>query len=111
MMTVHYSDLAVEDLVQVWSDVYCASGDLETADRYTTDIQEKIEKKSSFPFSGVPVLFYGFDIGIKMIPFKAYLIFYKVKGQVMEIGRILPARSDYMHLLLEGDDGTLLMER
>ena len=45
-----------------------------------------------------------------MIPFKAYLIFYRVKNDIMEVGRILPAKSDYLRLLFDEESGTVLME-
>ena len=37
--------------------------------------------------------------GIYFVPFKAYLIFYRVNETALEIGRILPVKSDYIKTL------------
>ncbi len=109
-MIVRYSDVAIEDLTQVWSDVFTASCDVPTADKYTDGIFETIDKESLFPLSGVQIFYRGNPTGIRMIPFKAYLIFYRVKNDIMEVGRILPAKSDYLRLLFDEESGTVLME-
>ena len=109
-MIVHYSDIAIEDLVQVWSNVFAVSGDALTADRYSDEILKTIEEKSAFPLSSVQIVHKGIDTGIRMIPYKAYLIFYQIRNGMMEIGRILPAKSDYLHLLYDEKSKSILME-
>ena len=50
-MIVRYSDVAIEDLTQVWSDVFTASCDVPTADKYTDGIFQEFRS-----FTGVILL-------------------------------------------------------
>ena len=98
-MKLVYSPEALNDLDQIWSDVWEASGDLITTDRYIKDLRRAIRDKLSFPKSGAPLLWNGEFTGIYFVPFKAYLAFYRVNETTMEVGRILLAKSDYLKVL------------
>ena len=98
-MTLVYSPKALADLDQVWYEVWEASRDLITTEQYIADLRETVRKKVPFPRSGSPLLWNGEFTGICFIPFKAYMVFYRVSETALEVGRILPMKSDYMKTL------------
>ena len=98
-MTLVYSPEALADLDRVWYEVWEASRDLITTERYIEDFRNEIRNKIPFPKNGTPLLWNGIFTGIYFIPFKAYLAFYRVNETSMEVGRILPMKSDYMKTL------------
>lgn len=98
-MTLVYSPEALADLDRIWYEVWEASRDLTTTERYIEDLRNEIRNKISFPKRGAPLLWNGVFTGIYFIPFKAYLVFYRVNETSMEVDRILPMKSDYMKSL------------
>ena len=94
-----YSPLALEDLDQIWSEVWMASCDFDTADHYIYGLRESLRKKAGHPKTGIPLTYEGAFTGVYMVPFKAYLAFYRIHGNTVEVGRILYAKSDYMKTL------------
>ena len=96
---LRYSPAALEDLDHIWYGVCEASGSFDTADRYLDDLRDKIRKKKKYPKTGNPLLYMGEFTGIYMVPFKAYIAFYRIRGNVMEVGRVLYSKSDYMKTL------------
>ncbi len=98
-MTLIYSPEALGDLDRVWYEVWEASQDLMTTEQYIEDLRDAVRKKTTFPKSGSPLLWNGVFTGIYFVPFKAYLIFYRVNETALEIGRILPVKSDYIKTL------------
>ena len=110
-MTIKYSPEALADLDRVWCEVWEASQDLITTQQYIEDFRNAIRSKISFPKSGAPLLWNGVFTGIYFVPFKTYLAFYRVSETALEVGRILPMKSDYMKTLFgisshQSDEGT-----
>ena len=110
-MTLIYSPEALADLDRVWYEVWEASRDLTTTERYIEDLRSTIRNKTAFPKSGSPLLWNGVFTGIYFVPFKTYLAFYRVSETALEVGRILPMKSDYMKTLFgisshQSDEGT-----
>ena len=97
---LRYSPEALDDMDRVWSEVWEASQDFNTADKYINDLRAAIRKKTDFPKSGSPLSYMGEFTGIYMVFFKEYIAFYRIRADVVEVGRVLFARSDYMKTLL-----------
>ena len=94
-----YSHAAMTDLLRVWDEVYEASVDVETADRYLDGLRAAIRAKTAFPRSGHPVDYCGLFTGFFMVQYKAYLAFYRIYEDRMEVARVLYYRQDYMPVL------------
>lgn len=94
-----YSQQSLKDLDRIWSEVFEASQDLDITENYITDLRAAIRSKSDFPESGAPLIFLGEPTGVYFVTFKAYIAFYRIRGDRMEVGRILFSRSDYMKIL------------
>ena len=64
-----------------------------------------MRQKKDFPESGTPLNFMGVFSGIRFVHYKRYLVFYRVRNNAMEIGRVLFDGSDYMNKLFGFIDG------
>lgn len=94
-----YSPESLDDLDRIWAEVWAASEDFETADRYPDDLRIAIRAKKKYPKTGTPLTYMGEFSGIYMVSFKAYIAFYRIRGDRIEVGRVLFAGSDYMKTL------------
>jgi plasmid stabilization system protein ParE len=94
-----WSSDALDDLDSIWKDVLKASGDYETADSYIAGLRNEISRKREYPHSGTPLKFLGMSAGIRYVHYKRYLVFYRVRKDAIEIGRVLFDGSDYMKKL------------
>lgn len=97
-MTLRYSPAALRDLDQLWDEVYAASQDMDTADRYLADLLAKLAAKSEFPHSGSPLTYEGNLTGLYYVVHKEYLAFYRVTDAI-EVARVIYSRRDYMKIL------------
>lgn len=97
---LRYSPEALDDMDRIWMEVLDSSKDFDTSDRYIDDLRAKIRKKIDFPKSGRPLTYMGEFTGIYMVYFKAYIAFYRISGDAVEVGRVLYAKSDYIKTLL-----------
>ena len=104
---VTYSPVAEDDLDRVWDEVYIASQDFDTADKYVDDLRAVIRKKKKYPKTGIPLTYMGEFTGIYYVTFKEYIAFYRIVGNLIEVGRVLFARSDYMKTLFGRSEHTL----
>lgn len=96
---ITYSPLVKEDMDRVWDEVYEASQDFEIADKYIDDMRAEIRKKKKYPKTGTPLSFMGEFTGLYYVTFKEYIAFYRIIGNMIEVGRVLFARSDYIKTL------------
>lgn len=99
MLDLYYSPSALSDLDQVWDEVYEASVDFDTADKYIADLRKKVSQKRKAPKTGKRLSYLGEFTGIYYVTFKNYHIFYRIGNRSMEVGRILYSKSDYMKIL------------
>ena len=94
-----WSPRAAGDIIKIWDDVYLASRDPETADRYAEELLRTIEKQADHPRTGFP-LFYGeLFTGYYSVNYKAYKAFYRIAEDRTELLRILPGKADYLTVL------------
>ena len=96
---VRYSPSARKDIDKVWDDVFSASASLEVTERYITDFLDVIAQKKEFPESGIPLYYRGLFTGFYSVNFKAYKAFYRVRGNYVEVVRVLLQKQEYMTVL------------
>ncbi len=84
------SEKAREDLIDIWQ--YIALDSMDNADNFVDLIFEKCENLAAFPEMGrrrdelLP--------GIRSLPVKRYVVFYRIREENIEISRILSAYRD-----------------
>ena len=96
---VRWSAAAAEDMENVWRGVFEASKDLETTRKYVLEFIDRIGNSADFPSAGFPLYYRGLFTGFRSVNYKAYKAFYRIKGEYVDIIRILPADSDYMRVV------------
>lgn len=96
---IKWSPLSIEDLDRIWDEVWTASEDLDTTEKYVEGLREKVREKCKAPKTGSPVNYMGEFTGVYRVQFKEYFAFYRIRGEQIEVSRILYARSDYMRNL------------
>lgn len=96
---VEYSKAAIRDLDRVWAEVFEASKNIEITEKYIEELLDKVEKKSDYPKSGLPLYYENTFTGYYFVVFKAYLAFYRLEKETMLVDRILFGKSDYMRIL------------
>ena len=96
---VEYSKAAIRDLDRVWAEVFEASKDIETTERYIEELLDEVEKKSDYPKSSSPLYYENTFTGYYFVVFKAYLAFYRMEKETMFVDRVLFGKSDYMRIL------------
>ena len=96
---IEYSKTAIRDLDRVWAEVFEASKDIETTEKYIEELLDKVEKKSDYPESGAPLYYENTFTGYYFVVFKAYLAFYRLEKETMLVDRVLFGKSDYMRIL------------
>lgn len=99
MYSLRYTPEAVRDMDLLWDDVYEASKDFDTADRYVREFDLEISKKKKYPLTGNPLVYRGLFTGFYYVNFKKYMAFYRVKGEFIEVIRIIMSKRDYMSVL------------
>jgi len=98
---IRYSPQSQRDMDQVWEEVYAASKSYDVADKYVNEFIEHIEGPKMFPCSGIPLKYYGLFTGFYFVNFKKYNAFYRVKGNYIEVARIIFAKADYQKILFK----------
>lgn len=96
---LRYTPEARKDLTDIWMGVWYASRDFDIADQYVNDLQDTIEKKKLFPYSGIPLYYRNMFTGFYSVNFKAYKTFYRIDSDFLEVIRILPLKMDYLQIL------------
>ena len=101
---ITFSTVAVEDIGKMSNEIYNACLDKKTTEEYVSNLLKKINEKTVFPETGIPLLFAKQPTGYRYIIYKSYLAFYRIKGNKIIVERVLFAKSDYFKdLLIEGD--------
>ena len=96
---IRYSPSARKDIDKVWDDVFSASVSLEVTERYITVFLDVIAQKKEFSESGIPLYYRGLFTGFYSVNFKAYKAFYRVRGNYVEVVRVLLQKQEYMTVL------------
>lgn len=92
------------DMKNIWLDVLTVSKDYDTADKYVDDLMNEIISKKKIPKTGTPVYHRGLFTGFYFISFKAYLAFYRINDEYIEVIRILPSKSNYLQTLFGANE-------
>ena len=88
------AEQAIEDLMDIW--LYIASDSIRRADRFIDILYEKCISLCATPEIGRerPELLPG----IRCLPVKRYLVFYRVTEQAIEVARIVSGYRDIASL-------------
>lgn len=97
--SIRFTPLARRDLDSVWDEVYEASRDVETTERYISELLDQIRSKKEYPLSGIPLEYRGLFTGFYSVNFNKYKVFYRVKDDRIEVIRIIMIKKDYMNIL------------
>lgn len=89
------ADQAKDDLVEIW--LYIANDSPVAADNFIDHLHEKCLSLCSAPEIGR--IRNEFLPGIRCLPVKRYLIFYRDTGQNIEVARIISSYRDIESLL------------
>ena len=88
------AEQAIEDLTDIW--LYIASDSIRSADRFIDFLYEKCFSLCDTPEIGRerPEILSG----IRCLPIKRYLVFYRVTEQAIEVARIVSGYRDVASL-------------
>lgn len=98
---IRYSPEAQRDMDAVWDGVFEASRDPETADNYVFELMDTVSRKKEFPESGIPLDYRGLFTGYYSVNYKAYKAFYRIRGEYIEVLRIILMKQDFMKVLFD----------
>ena len=95
---VIYLAIAKQDLDQIFD--YILRDNPNAALQLLDDIDQKISQLRNFPEIGrIPKDNKLKNLGYRILIITGYLVFYIIKGQIVEIHRLLHGSRDYMNLL------------
>lgn len=97
--SIQYSKTAIRDLDRVWNEVFEASKDYDTTQKYLNDLMDKVDAKKDYPESGAPLYYEDLFTGYYFVVFKAYIIFYRIEKSEILVDRVLFGASDYIKFL------------
>ena len=100
---VKYTHAALDDLDQIWSEVFDVSADIDTAQNYVDGIRQAISKKAGYSKTGIPLLYNEHPTGMYFVVYKKYYAFYRIHSTYIEVIRVLYGASDYMRVLFDGE--------
>lgn len=100
---VKYTHAALDDLDQIWSEVFDVSADIDTAQNYVDGIRQAISKKVGYPKTGISLLYNEHPTGMYFVVYKKYYVFYRMHSTYIEVIRVLYGASDYMRVLFDGE--------
>ncbi|MBU0728843.1 MAG: type II toxin-antitoxin system RelE/ParE family toxin [Proteobacteria bacterium] len=89
-LTLFISDQAIEDLMELW--LYVANDSPQSADKFIDHIQQQCLLICSTPKIGrergelLP--------GLRSLPVKRYIVYYRIKNEVIEIVRVMSGYRD-----------------
>lgn len=96
---LRYSPIAENDLDRVWDEVWEASQSFDIADKYVENLRSALKKKTKYPKTGSPLTYMGEFTGLYFVTFKAYMAFYGISGNAINVARVIYSGSDYMKIL------------
>jgi len=97
------SDGALRDLTEIGRYLTRKSGDAETGRRITRDLRDQCVRFASLPGTlGRPRPDLRADL--RSFPFKGYIIFFRYRGDAMEVVKIAGGRQDLPRLFENGDE-------
>lgn len=101
---IRYSPAARDDVNGVWDDVWEASKDPDTADRYVRGILDQVAAYGDFPKAGIPLYYQGLFTGFYSVNYRAYKVFYRIREDNLDVLRVIMAKRDYIKILFEEEN-------
>ena len=96
---VDYSPEAIRNLDDIFTDVLTTSCNIEVAQKYLDELQDKVESMASRPQTGTPLFYEDLFTGYYSVRYKEYLAFYRVEETKMLVDRVLFRKTDYLRKL------------
>jgi addiction module RelE/StbE family toxin len=98
--TVRLLSIAEQDLAELVS--YLAAENPQAATQVLDRIETRLQTLTALPFAGrVPHDLKLTALGYRVLVIDNYLVFYKVKGTIILVHRVLHGARDILHLLSE----------
>jgi plasmid stabilization system protein ParE len=98
--TVRLLSIAEQDLAELVS--YLAAENPQAATQILDRIEARLQTLTALPFAGrVPHDLKLTALGYRVLVIDNYLVFYKVKGTIILVHRVLHGARDILHLLSE----------
>jgi len=102
VLQLRISPRASEDLIEIWS--FIADDSLTNADSFIDELHETIQLLGRQP--GLGRQREDLAVGIQSLPFRRYIIFYRVVPNSVEIVRVLHGARDVENLFDAGRSDT-----
>ena len=98
---IRYTPAAAGDISELYEDIYRASGSHDIAEEYVGGLMAEIASVKEFPASGIPLQYRELFTGFYSVNYKKYKAFYRVRGEYIEVLRVIMARRDYIAVLFD----------
>lgn len=99
-MTVVFAESAKADLDRIWADI--AADNPKRAISFVRELIAQCKRLSNMP-NRYSLLLNHESTGIRRMPYRAYLIFYRVGGRDIEVLRVLNGAQDHEAILFPGE--------
>ena len=100
MFEVHYSEVALADLDDIWGYITLDLMNPDAAVNTVNGIMDAIDKLSEFPLSGTPLnTLLDIESDYRFVIYRNYLAFYHLESNAVNIDRVLYEGRDFIKAL------------
>ena len=97
-----FSQLAIDDLDEIWYYISDALKNPSAAENTVNGILDKIDLLEAQPEMGVRLFFDdGLNSGYRYVIYNNYLAFYRIYPDTVYVDRVIYGKRDYMKLLFD----------
>ena len=100
MFEVHYSEVALADLDDIWGYITLELMNPDAAVNTVNGIIDAIDKLSEYPLSGTPLnTLLDIESDYRFVIYRNYLAFYHLENNAVNIDRVLYEGRDFIKAL------------
>lgn len=100
MFEVHYSEVALADLDDIWGYISFELMNPDAAFNTVNGIMDVIDRLSEYPLSGTPLnTLLDIESGYRFVIYRNYLAFYHLEDSAVYIDRVLYEGRDFIKAL------------
>ena len=100
MFEVHYSEVALADLDDIWGYITLELMNPDAAVNTVNGIIDAIDKLSEYPLSGTPLIaLLDIESDYRFVIYRNYLAFYHLENNAVNIDRVLYEGRDFIKAL------------
>ena len=100
MFEVHYSEVALADLDDIWGYITFELMNPDAAVNTVNGIMDAIDRLSDYPLSGTPLnALLDIESDYRFVIYRNYLAFYHLESSAVNIDRVLYEGRDYIKAL------------